>query len=124
VLLRQYARYDRLTIVPSLHTHHIGYHALVILTSAILVLSSVMIPVRVATREEMKLVRMGYPIAFVAQDISRLSYGESDSPPLPRFIPLLSPLEHPVQLSGGHLLLSVVIVYFSLTAVLRILQRS
>lgn len=69
-----------------------------LMLAVIAVGASAFLPNTIRTRDDLSEIRSGLPIPYLVQDGSRLSYGAStESPPLPRTITLLSPLEFPTK---------------------------
>ncbi len=73
---------------------------IVAVSSMLAVALTVFVPTVVQTRADMEYVSLGLPYHFVVQDVSRLSYGEWDSPPLPQSIGFMSPWEFPFYVDG------------------------
>lgn len=83
----------------------------ILLLAVILVLLSLYIPSLIRNREEMSAVHLGYPIHFIQQDISSLSWGEIDSAPFPQRASFVSPWEYPFNFNWLNFIASILIVF-------------
>lgn len=91
------------------------------LVATVLASFSIFLPVKVETREEMKTVKLGFPFPFVTQNISGLSWGESDSAPLPRRTGFMSPWEDSFHVSKAIFIIDVIIIWVLILLIIYLL---
>ena len=99
------------------------FNALLVLLSAGLVLGSVLIPRPINSRADLDSANFGYPLSFVVQDQSNMSFGLPDSEPLPKWLGLYSPWENPTTANWLTFWLNVAVVLLVLLISMRCGRR-
>ena len=79
---------------------------LAVLAATIVLVLSLQIPTVAENRTELAYQKLGYPLHFVAQDNSRFSTGEPDSPPFPYALNLTNHLNSPITVLAVPLVLN------------------
>jgi hypothetical protein len=85
--------------------------------SCVFSILSVFIPVTVYNREELSQVSLGFPIRFLAQSQIGLPIGWPDGPTFPSQRTFISPWENVFQVSWGHFLLNIAIIFLILNLI-------
>jgi len=81
-------------------------HFGIICFSVLLVISSLLIPVKISNNLEMNYVELGHPIRYLAQDI-----GRRDPPTFPIETGIMTPLEYPIlEIRAGVMLANTTII--------------
>ena len=81
-------------------------HFGIICFSVLLVISSLLIPVKISNNLEMNYVELGHPIRYLVQDI-----GRRDPPTFPIEIGIMTPLEYPIlEIRAGAMLVNITII--------------
>jgi hypothetical protein len=86
-------------------------YLLIILISFVILIVTLGIPKTVNSKEDMKAVKLGYPISFVTQDFTKYD------PPFPWQYSFGSPLENPFEISWINFFLSYSIILLSIGVV-------
>ena len=81
-------------------------HLYIIYISVLVVVSSLLIPVKISNNLEMNYVELGQPIRYLVQDMSR-----RDPPTFPIKTGMMTPLEYPIlEIRIGAMLVNITIV--------------
>ena len=93
--------------------------SLILLIAILLVLLTLLIPREVSSQQELKAVKMGYPVHFVTQDFSNYD------PPMPHSYSVMSgsPFDNRPNISYANFLISVFLILLAVEIIAFISER-